>query len=146
MEWPSTRPDEAAEASKRFGVGLGNLEALVVAHGMDITRVSPNKWKQDLGLPGKKNPNYTVTESKRAACKEALRVVPNISATSVFGPKGGPKDGRAEAVLIAWWAWSRTVHGMRVLAKRWGKDSIEAQAFVLSSGRRGRKVRKGPLF
>ncbi len=146
LEWPTTRPDEAAEASKRFGVGLGYIEALVAANAMDLTRVAPNKWKQDLGLPGKKHADYTVTESKRMACSEVLRLVPNVERAHVFGPKGGAKDGRAEAILIAWWSWSRTVHGMRVLAERWGKGSIEAQAFVLSAGRRGRKVRKGPLF
>lgn len=146
LEWPATRPDEAAEASKRFGVGLGYLEALVIANAIDLVRVAPNKWKQDLGLPGKKNAGVTPTEAKRAACNEVLRLIPDVQRADFFGPKGGPKDGRAEAVLIAWWAWSRTFHAMRVLSDRWGRGSVETQAFVLSGGRRRRKVKPGPLI
>lgn len=146
LEWPTTRPDEASEASKRFGVGLGNVEALVVANGMKLHRVAPNKWKQDLGLPGKKNGLHTAIEARRLACDESLRLVPGITRDHVYGPRGGPKDGRAEALLIAFWAWSRTVPAMRVLAERWGKDSVQSQAFMLMGGRRGRKVKPGPMF
>ena len=146
LEWPTTRPEESAESSKRFGVGLGNIEALVIANGMKLARVAPNKWKQDLGLPGKKDGLTTATEARRLACEQALRLIPGIERDHLYGPRGGAKDGRAEALLIAWWSWSRSIHAMRVLADRWGKDSVQAQAFMLMGGRRIRKVRPGPLI
>ena len=146
LEWPTTRPEESAEASKRFGVGLGNVEALVVANGMKLDRVAPNHWKQSLGLTGKKNTRTTPLEARKLACDECLRLVTNVSRKTLYGPRGGAKDGRAEAILIAFWSWSRAASAHRVLAGRWGKGSTEAQAFMLSAGRRGRKVKKGPLF
>lgn len=146
LEWPTTRPDEAAESSKRFGVGLGNVEGMVIANGMKLARVAPNKWKQDLGLPGKKDRLHTATEARRLACDQALRLIPGIERHHLYGPRGGAKDGRAEALLIAWWSWSRSFHAMRVLSERWGRDSVEAQAFMLMGGRRGRKVKKGPMI
>ncbi len=143
LEKVHAMPGEAPQSSFRFGDGYGSISMALASCDIQTLEVAPSKWKGDLGLPGKKNAGYTATEAKRMACNEAMRVVPNVSRDTVFGPRGGPKDGRAEAILLAYWGWSRTLDGMRILAKRWGKGSIEAQAFVLSAGRRGRRVRRG---
>lgn len=151
LEWPTTRPDEAAEASKNFGVGLGQLEALCMARGLEVVKLPPQKWKQDLGLPGKKHPHYTPTEARKAACNFACRMIPNLERSTVYGPRGGAKDGRAEALLMAWWGWSRTAEGMRILRERWGSmaESTEAMEFCLRAGSgrayRSRK-KKGPVL
>lgn len=140
LEWPTTRPEESAEASKNFGVGLGHLEALCQAHRLPLDKVAPNKWKGDLGLPGKKKDR----QAGRKACEFCERWVMAVPHSLVFGPRGGPKDGRAEALLIAWHGWSRNLAAMRVLRDRYGKDSDEMMAFALmaGSGRRGRKTLK----
>lgn len=141
LEWPTTRPEESAEASKNFGVGLGHLEALCHAYGLPMDKVAPNKWKGDLGLPGKKKDR----QAARLACQFCEKWVEGAGPAGVcFGPRGGPKDGRAEALLIAWHGWSRTIQGMRRIVERWGKDSVETQAFTMmaGSGRRGRKSLK----
>jgi len=149
LEWPTTRPDEAAEASKRFGVGLGQVEAMSVANGLAIVRVSPNKWKLDLGLPGKKNKTCSASESRHMACDRAVSLIPNVTAEMVHGPRGGALDGRAEALLIAWHAWSKTFHGMRTIRGRAGGsayDDTQMMAHVLTGSRRRRKVKPGGLF
>lgn len=137
LEWPTTRPNEAAEASKNFGVGLGQLEAMATAAGLSLDKVAPNKWKADLGLPGKKKDKL----AGRKACEFCEKWVETTSKTLLYGPRGGPRDGRAEALLIAWHGWSRTLSGMRKVVERFGRGSIEAQAFTLmaGSGKRGRK-------
>lgn len=137
LEWPTTRPDESAEASKNFGVGLGNLEALCHAHRLELDKVAPNKWKGDLGLPGKKKNR----DAGRLACAFCLQWVVDVPESLVFGPRGGPLDGRAEALLIAWHGWSRTLAAMRTLRDRFGKDAVELHAFALlaGSGRRGHR-------
>lgn len=141
LEWPQTRPDEGAEASKNFGVGLGQLEAFSTSCGLPVDKLAPNKWKGDLGLPGKKK---DPRNAARLACEFAERWVMDVPHSLVFGPRGGPKDGRAEALLIAWHGWSRTLAAMRTLRDRYGKDSDELMAFALmaGSGRRGRKSLK----
>lgn len=130
LEWPTTRPDESPEASKNFGVGLGQLEALCQAHGLTLDKVAPNKWKGDLGLPGKK----ADPQAARMACEFAEHWVKAVPHSLVFGPRGGPKDGRAEALLIAWHGWSRRLSAMRTLRGRYGKDSNEMLAFALMAG------------
>jgi hypothetical protein len=143
LEWPTTRPDEAAESSKNFGVGLGQIEALCRAHGLNLDKVAPNKWKGDLGLPGKKKDK----KAGREACDAAMLWIPDQERSTFFGPRGGPRDGRAEAALIAWHGWSRTLSAMRVLRERYGKDAVEIQAFCLMAGshRRGRKSLRLPM-
>lgn len=137
LEWPTTRPGEEAEASKRFGVGLGQLEALCAAYKLPMVKLPPNKWKMDLGLPGKKADPLAA----RKACDEVLRVVPDLERSVVFGPRGGPLDGRAEALLIAWWKWSRRIESQRILAERWGRGSLNATAFCLQAGSARRRRR-----
>jgi hypothetical protein len=142
-EWPTTRPDEAAESSKQFGVGLGHLEALCAAHGLRMERVAPNRWKGDLGLPGKK----ADPKAAHKACAFCERYVMGVPHDLVWGPRGGPKDGRAEAMLLAWHGWSRTSQAMRVLRERWGNlyDSDETLAFCLMAGSRRRRRKRADL-
>jgi hypothetical protein len=130
LEWPQTRPDEAPEASKRFGVGLGNLEAAFMASGHTVTRVAPNKWKGRLGLSGKAGDS---AESREAAVRMAEEFILEMPPGTLRGPRGGALDGRAEALLIAWEAMTCTREGLE------GLDSETRLARVMfGSGRRRR--------
>lgn len=112
LEWPQTRPDEAPESSKRFGVGLGILEACFTMVGCPPTRVAPNKWKGRMGLSGKEDNKLAArTESVRMAQEIVIGLPPR----ALLGPRGGLKDGRAEALLIAWEAMTCTLAGLRNL-------------------------------
>lgn len=126
LEWPQTRPDEAAESSKRFGVGLGLLWGLSTAAGCEVERVAPNGWKGRLGLSGKAS---GAMEARRQAVEYAERVIPGLPEDAVRGPKGGLLDGRAEALLIAFEQVSRTATGLRAM------DPHLREARVLMGGR-----------
>lgn len=110
LEWPQTRPDEAAESSKRFGVGLGLLWAFARAAGCEVERVAPNGWKGRLGLMGKSGGHM---DARRQAVEYAERVIPGLTDDAVRGVRGGLLDGRAEALLIAFECVSRTATGLR---------------------------------
>jgi crossover junction endodeoxyribonuclease RuvC len=71
-----------------FGVSTGKLVAVIEALGIPLKRVSPAKWKVQLGLRGLE---------KQASIELAKRLVPAAA------PKLSRKkdDGRAEALLIA---------------------------------------------
>jgi len=118
LEWPATRPDEAAESSKRFGVGLGLLWGVFIAVGCEVERVAPNGWKGRLGLSGKAG---------------QARYSRQQAADAVRGPRGGLLDGRAEALLIAFEHVSRTQAGLRAM------DPHIREARMLMGGKRRRK-------
>lgn len=110
LEWPTTRPGEAPESSKRFGVGLGLLWGIFEAHGLRVRKVAPNKWKGKLGLIGKAGQEHA---AKMQAVEMAERFISDVPSDILRGPRGGLEDGRAESLMIAWEALTCTVTGLR---------------------------------
>lgn len=132
LEWPSTRPGEAPESSKRFGVGLGALDGVFTAFGMSPVRVAPNKWKGRLGLSGKDEDS---TQAREDAVRLAGEFIKRVPDGTLRGPRGGALDGRAEALLIAWEALTCTREGLEGL----DQDTRLARVVFGGSGRRRRK-------
>jgi hypothetical protein len=97
LENPTTRPGEGAERCKRFGEGIGLLKGLLTAHQIPYTCISPNLWKGRLGLPGKTKPG-----ANKAGAQFLVSHYPQAEEL-VYGPRGGIKDGRLDALLIAHW-------------------------------------------
>jgi hypothetical protein len=90
VEQLSVRPKESASSALKAGIGggiwLGVLAALRVSHSI----VRPQEWQTTLkGCPG---------EGKQRAILYAERRWPEAE---LFGPRGGPLDGRADALCIA---------------------------------------------
>lgn len=109
LEYPNSRPGEPPEASRRFGVGIGLLDGMFSYAGYPPTHVAPNKWKGRLGLQGKKEDSG---EAKEQAVKMAETVIKGIPPGILRGSRGGAKDGRAEALLIAWEGLTSTREGL----------------------------------
>lgn len=105
LENPTTRPGEGAERCKRFGEGIGMLKALLTAHLVGYDCISPNLWKGRLGLPGKQDPN-----ANKAGAQLIVTHYPSTEHL-VYGPRGGVKDGRLDALLIAHWIRTETLKG-----------------------------------
>lgn len=97
LENPTTRPKEGAERCKRFGEGIGMLKGLLTAHRVGYECIPPNLWKGRLGLPGKDKPG-----ANKAGAQLLVTHYPAIESL-VYGPRGGIKDGRLDALLIAHW-------------------------------------------
>lgn len=133
LEFPSTRPGEGAERSKRFGHGIGLVEGVLACLNAKYERVYPNQWKGCLGIPGKTDPRANQTA---AAFLEAY--YPAVKAL-IRGPKGGLLDGRIDALLIAHYIRTRHYSGLRNIVQKFGKGSAQALLPILTGGRRGRK-------
>lgn len=136
IEWPTTRPDEGAERSERFGRQKGYLEAFAYLHRLDTFKIAPNLWKGRLGLDGK-----DIIGSNERAAKFFATFYPERSAL-IRGPRGGVLDGPMDALLICHFLRTRDGQGMRSIVDKFGKDSVEALAFILGGGRRKRKFGK----
>lgn len=133
VEWPQTRPGEGAQRSRNFGLGLGYIEMALVCHHRDWERIDPQKWKNRLGLGAKQN-DFGLREHLAA-----FDLAFPDSRSWITGPRGGIKDGRMEALLIAEYLRAGTVGGLRATVERFGADSVEAMAKVLGGGRKKRK-------
>lgn len=134
LENPTTRPGDGAERMLRFGRGIGNLEAMIVClTGSEPEYVPPHLWKGRLGLRGKDK-----DDKSRLGVSLFKRYYPDHEAL-LYGPKGGLKDGRLDALLIAHWMRVRSLAGQTGVAAQFGRDSAEAQAIILSGGRKKRR-------
>ena len=140
IEWPSTRPGEGAERSERFGRQKGILEALTYCSGLAYTHVPPNLWKGRLGLPGKTDP-----DAVHLSAEMFIGYYPEYGHL-IVGPRGGLKDGRIDALLVAHFLRTGTYRGAQTVVERHGQGSPQAMALMLRGGRGKRKSRGGIPF
>lgn len=133
IEWPTTRPGEGAERCERFGRGKGILHAFAYLLDLKYVMIPPNLWKGRLGLPGKTDAN-----ANRIAAGLFDAYYPGHSKL-IRGPRGGIKDGRCDAALIAHFLRMREAGSLREVVKKFGKDSPQAWALMLGAGPKRRR-------
>ena len=97
LEKPASRPGEGSHRAHRFGEGIGMLRGMLVAHRLPYRKISPNLWKGRLGLPGKQ------VKGGNKACAQYLVSHYPLTENLIYGSRGGLKDGRLDALLIAHW-------------------------------------------
>jgi len=95
IEEPTPRPGNSAKGAWTSGYGFGVICATASALVLPVRRVLPSRWTAALRLPGK-------SKAPSAARALALELYPH-AAPMLTGPKGGAKDGRVDALLIAHW-------------------------------------------
>lgn len=93
VEIASTRPGLSVSAVLKTGTGYGMILGVIAALRMPVTYAQPARWKKDLGLAA----------DKHLSRKLATETWPAMSPTFARVRD----DGRAEAALIARWAWQR---------------------------------------
>lgn len=93
MERVAARPGQGVSSMFKFGLVFGGFHGIVAAKLLPLTLVTPTVWKKAMGVAG---------TSKEGAVIRAAELFPAY-ATDFRGPKGGIKDGVAEAALIAYY-------------------------------------------
>jgi hypothetical protein len=93
IEVASVRPAQSAQSGLSTGLGYGIWQGLCAGLGLRYTAVRPQEWMRTMlkGMPK--------SEGKARAILQASRIFP--SGLPLAGPRGGRKDGRADAALIA---------------------------------------------
>lgn len=91
VERVSAMPRQGVASSFAFGVGFGSILNVLQTLQLPLELVTPATWKRALGL----------TSDKRASLDKARLLFP---AAELHLAK---HDGRAEALLLAWYARSR---------------------------------------
>lgn len=94
IERVHSKPKEGVASAFKFGYVSGGLRGFVTAYELPVTMVTPNQWKRAL----------RVGNAKQASLARACELFPNHT-DQFYGPKGGLRDGPAEAALIAWYGY-----------------------------------------
>ncbi len=100
LEQVSSRPGEGVSSAFKFGTVYGGLQAMAASMSIDVTKVTPRTWKKYFGLgPDKKD-----------AVAHAVSLFPEYEEL-FYGPRGGLRDGIAEAALIAFYGRHQMMKG-----------------------------------
>ena len=91
----------SAKATFTFGWIVGVLEALLVAHEIPYTKVTPKVWQKEMweGIPIQKKANKR-TDTKAMSLLAAKRLFPNEDMRASERCKV-PHDGKVDALLLA---------------------------------------------
>jgi len=90
---------EGTSSMFRFGQGQGEVLGVLTGLGIATFEVAAPVWKAQAGLIG---------ADDREVCKRAARFFPRAT---LFGPRGGPLHGRADALFLA-------AHARRIVTGR----------------------------
>lgn len=94
LEKVHARPGMAAKSMFSFGRNTGHWEMMLLSLGVPFQMIPPQGWQK--GLIVKSDGPDTKARAKTVA----LRLFPELE-SRLIGPKGGVKDGRIDALLIA---------------------------------------------
>lgn len=95
IEKVNTRPGEGRSSAFKFGYVAGGFRGIVDQAGIPVRMVTPQKWKKYFDLPA----------DKAEAVRLAASHFPG-STKQFYGPRGGLRDGIAEAALIALYGYN----------------------------------------
>lgn len=97
LERVMSRPGEGVSSAFKFGLVLGGLRGMIAVKLLPLNLVTPSVWMKEMGVG---------RGSKEASIIRATELFP-ANATEFRGPKGGKKDGVAEAALIARYGFNK---------------------------------------
>ena len=95
LERVNARPKDGGSSAFKFGSIYGGLRGMMVAKLIPYTLVTPITWMKVMGVG---------LGSKEASCLRAEQLFPG---RNFRGPRGGKKDGVAEAALIAQYGYDK---------------------------------------
>lgn len=91
IEYVHSMPKQGVSSTFKFGTNFGIWKGILAAFAIPFIEVRPQQWKKNI---------IKKADGKLACINVAKRMFPSAK---LEGPRGGLKDGRAEALLIADW-------------------------------------------
>ncbi len=91
MPRPAEGKGMSSIASFKFGTNFGIWRMGMAMADIPFVLVSPQQWQKGM---------ISKAQDKKPALAAAARLFPKAE---LYGPRGGGKDGRADALLIAYW-------------------------------------------
>lgn len=104
IEKSQAMPGQGVTSMFSYGRTYGKLLGVLEIMGVPFEEIHPTKWKKATGLVIDKNPKDSANEKKKklkaASAALAIKLFPSCR-KDILGPRGGIKDGIAEALLLA---------------------------------------------
>lgn len=98
IEFASSRPQQSSVSVFKFGTNYGIWRGMLAGLGIPFTLVRPQAWQK--GITGMKSGQENTGQRKKVIAAWANRLYPTAD---LYGPRGGVKAGRGDAVMIAEW-------------------------------------------
>jgi hypothetical protein len=111
IEAQQAMPKQGVRSMFSIGLGFGLWRGLLAGMQIPYEIVRPQEWRRVVGLPR--------NASKGDAAALAQRLYPEVGAELV-GPRGGLRDGLADALLIAHWRRLTYERTPAEIARRYG--------------------------
>jgi len=88
----------AAKSNFGFGRNVQLMHTVMQLVPLKYELVTPKTWQKALNIPAKKVFDSLGMSWKQGVASVALKIYPNAK---LYGPQGGLKDGRADALMVA---------------------------------------------
>lgn len=92
IEKAQSMSNQGVKSMFTYGKTYGMLRAMLEIMGVPYQEISPQSWKKHFSL---------IKKTKADSIAVAMKIFPMLDKSVFFGPRGGKKDGVAEALLIA---------------------------------------------
>ena len=97
IERVHSMPEQGVASTFKFGTNYGIWRGILAAFGIPFYTVGVHQWQKGV---------IQKAQDKKPALAAASRLFP---AAELYGPRGGGKDGRADALLIAHWCRRQSI-------------------------------------
>lgn len=91
IEKAHSMPKQGVRSMFSFGQNYGIWKGILAANSISFREITPSTWQKGV---------ISKAQDKKPSLAAASRIFPTAE---LYGPKGGAKDGRADALLIADW-------------------------------------------
>jgi len=90
----------SAKSNFSFGWNVSELHTLLQCLGMSYDTIQPKKWQKEVGIkvPAQFKGPERAKRLKKATATKCDQLYPDCE---IYGPQGGLKDGRSDALMIA---------------------------------------------
>ena len=97
IERVHSMPKQGVASTFKFGANYGIWRGILAAFEIPFYTVGVHQWQKGI---------IKKAQDKKPALAAASRLFPNAE---LYGPRGGGKDGRADALLIAHWCRRQSI-------------------------------------
>jgi crossover junction endodeoxyribonuclease RuvC len=98
LEEVGSRTGQGIVSAFTFGEGFGLLKGVIESQSLSYATVRPTEWQKRFGL------NTGTKDKKKKKLEIANKCLSIFPDANLYGARGGLKDGRSDALMIAHYA------------------------------------------